>query len=178
MGSASMPDIKVRLKHLLDERVRPMVMDRGGDLEFGDYSAGVLKLKILGSPGATIPIRNNISNLIRHYIAEVRDVEFVTGAGSIGATAQSLRDAVRQVVDEQINPSVAAHGGSVHLIEVTGDTVYIRFEGGCQGCAMAHVTLCQGVEVLIKDQVPGVIAVVDTTDHDRGTSPFFKTRKS
>ncbi|HEX9583161.1 MAG TPA: NifU family protein [Gammaproteobacteria bacterium] len=62
-------------------------------------------------------------------------------------------------------------------MEVKDDTVYIRFEGGCQGCAMADVTLRQGVEVMIKEQVPEIVAVVDVTDHAGGTNPYFKTKK-
>ncbi len=173
-----MQDIVARLERLLEERVRALVMDRGGDLAFKAFSDGVLKLSIEGSPGATIPIRNNISNLIRHYVPEVRDVEFVAGVEAGKVPGSSLPDAVQKILDEQINPAVNAHGGYIRLIEVTGDTVFIRFEGGCQGCAMAQVTLCQGVEVMIKDQVQGVVAVVDLTDHDGGTNPYFKTRKT
>ena len=174
---ASMQDIVARIKRLLEERVRPLVMDRGGDLVFKEFSDGVLKLSIEGSPGAAIPVRSNISRLIRHYIPEVRDVEIVSGEETENVPA-SLPDAVRQVLDNQVNAAVRAHGGLVRLVEVTRDTVFIRFEGGCQGCAMAHVTLCQGVEIMIKDQVPGVVAVVDLTDHESGTNPYFKTKKT
>lgn len=173
-----MEDLVTRLRRLLEERVGPLVMDRGGDLRFRDFSNGILELSVEGSPGATMPIRDNVTNLIRRYAPEVLDVRFVTGGGSGNVLAELLHDAVRRVVDEEINPAVAAHGGFVRLVEVTDDTVFIRFEGGCQGCAMAHVTLCQGVEVMLKEQVRGVVAVVDLTDHEGGSNPYFNTRKT
>ncbi len=84
---------------------------------------------------------------------------------------------VQHILDEQVNPAVGAHRGSVSLVEVKDDTAFIRFEGGCQGCAMADVTLRQGVEVMIKRQVPEIVAVVDATDHAAGTDPYFITKK-
>ncbi len=62
-------------------------------------------------------------------------------------------------------------------MEVEDGTAYIRFEGRCQGCAMAEVTLRQGVEVMIKEQVPEIVTVVDVTDHASGTNPYYKTKK-
>jgi Fe-S cluster biogenesis protein NfuA len=173
-----MENVVARLKRTLDERVRPLLLDRGGDLKFMEFSDGILTLSVEGSPGAAMPIRGNVANLIMRYAPEVREVRLVAGRAGESAPAASLHDAVRRVVDEQINPAVAAHGGFVRLVEVAADTVFIRFEGGCQGCAMAHVTLCQGVEVMIKEQVRGVTAVVDVTDHEGGTQPYFKTRKT
>ena len=64
-----------------------------------------------------------------------------------------------------------------YQIGVDGATAYIRFEGRCQGCAMAEVTLRQGVEVIIKEQVPEILAIVDVTEHAGGTDPYFKTKK-
>ena len=72
---------------------------------------------------------------------------------------------VLQILDQQINPSIAAHGGHAELVAVEGDTAYLRLSGGCQGCGMATVTLSQGIEVAIKEQVPEIARVVDTTDH-------------
>jgi Fe/S biogenesis protein NfuA len=85
--------------------------------------------------------------------------------------------AVQQVIDSQINPGVAAHGGFVSLLDVKDDTAYIALGGGCQGCGMANVTLKQGIEVLIKQAVPEIKHVVDTTDHAGGTNPFYQPAK-
>ncbi|MGH8976328.1 MAG: NifU family protein [Acidimicrobiia bacterium] len=84
---------------------------------------------------------------------------------------------VIQVLDGQINPSIAAHGGHAQLVAVEGDTAYLRLSGGCQGCGMASVTLSQGIEVLLKESVPEILRVVDVTDHASGTNPYFEQAK-
>ena len=84
---------------------------------------------------------------------------------------------VMQVLDSQINPSIAAHGGHAQLVAVEGDTAYLRLSGGCQGCGMASVTLSQGIEVLLKENVPEIQRVVDVTDHASGTNPYFEQAK-
>ncbi len=81
---------------------------------------------------------------------------------------------VRYVIDNEINPQLASHRGSVSLEEVTADGVVIlRFGGGCHGCGMADVTLKQGIEKTLLQKVPGVTAVRDATDHDTGAAPYF-----
>ena len=84
---------------------------------------------------------------------------------------------VMQVIDEQINPAIAAHGGSAELVAVEEDTAYVRLGGGCVGCGMASVTLGQGIEVAILEAVPEVRQVVDVTDHASGTNPYFEAAK-
>ncbi len=85
--------------------------------------------------------------------------------------------AVQRVLDTKINPGVASHGGVVTLLDVKDDTAYIAFGGGCQGCGMVDVTLKQGVEVLIKQEVPEIRRVIDTTDHAGGTNPYYQPSK-
>ena len=80
---------------------------------------------------------------------------------------------VQRVLDEQINPQIAAHGGFVTLLEVKDETAYITMGGGCQGCGMADYTLKQGVEQAIVEAVPTVQRVLDTTDHAAGTNPYY-----
>ncbi len=82
--------------------------------------------------------------------------------------------AVQQVLDEKVNPGVASHGGNVTLLDVRGDTAYLKLGGGCQGCGMADVTLRQGIEVMIKEAVPAIQNIVDTTDHAGGTNPYYQ----
>jgi Fe/S biogenesis protein NfuA len=85
--------------------------------------------------------------------------------------------AVQQVLDEEINPGVASHGGYVQLLEFKDGTAYVKMGGGCQGCGMASVTLKQGVEVAIKRVVPQVTTVLDTTDHASGSNPYYSPAK-
>jgi len=84
---------------------------------------------------------------------------------------------VMMVLDRQINPSIAAHGGHAELVAVKDNTAYLRLSGGCQGCSMATVTLGQGIEVAIKELVPEITRVLDVTDHASGTSPYFEAAK-
>lgn len=85
--------------------------------------------------------------------------------------------AIQELIDTQINPGVASHGGYVELLDVKDNVVYIQVGGGCQGCGMVDVTLKQGVEVMIKEAVPEIEAVVDATDHAAGTNPYYQPAK-
>jgi Fe/S biogenesis protein NfuA len=85
--------------------------------------------------------------------------------------------AVQKVLDDEINPAVGQHGGWVSLLDVKDDVVYVQLGGGCQGCGMVDVTLKQGIEVLIREKVPAIREVVDTTDHAGGTNPYYRPSK-
>ena len=80
---------------------------------------------------------------------------------------------VHEVIENQINPGVASHGGMVSLIDVKNNTVYVQLGGGCQGCGMAAVTLKDGVVRMIKEAVPEVDEVIDVTDHGAGDNPYY-----
>ena len=84
---------------------------------------------------------------------------------------------VIQVLDAQINPSIAAHGGHADLVAVEEGAAYLRLSGGCAGCGMAAVTLSQGIEVAIKQSVPEIVRIVDVTDHAAGTNPYYEPAK-
>lgn len=81
------------------------------------------------------------------------------------------------VLDEEINPAIAAHGGRADLVAIEDGAAYLRLSGGCQGCGMASVTLSQGIEVAILDSVPEIEKVVDVTDHASGSNPYFEAAK-
>jgi Fe/S biogenesis protein NfuA len=85
-----------------------------------------------------------------------------------------LARAVQAVLDTRINPGVGGHGGMVSLIEVRDGTAYMRFGGGCQGCAAVDVTLRAGVEAALREAVPEISAVVDVTDHAAGENPYYR----
>jgi Fe/S biogenesis protein NfuA len=84
---------------------------------------------------------------------------------------------VIQVLDQAINPAIAAHGGYAELVAVEGSIAYLRLSGGCQGCGLAAVTLSQGIEVEILDAVPEITEVIDVTDHASGANPFYEAAK-
>jgi Fe/S biogenesis protein NfuA len=85
--------------------------------------------------------------------------------------------AVLTVLEEEINPAIAAHGGRADLVAVDEGVAYLRLSGGCQGCGLASVTLSQGIEVAILDGVPEIESVVDVTDHASGDNPYFESAK-
>jgi Fe/S biogenesis protein NfuA len=84
---------------------------------------------------------------------------------------------VQRLLDEEINPAVAMHGGRIDLLDVSDGVAYIHMGGGCQGCGMAEVTLGQGVRVAIMDRFPQISEVRDTTDHAQGANPYYQAAK-
>jgi Fe/S biogenesis protein NfuA len=84
---------------------------------------------------------------------------------------------VMQVIEQQVNPAIAMHGGSAELVAVEDSTAYVRLGGGCVGCGMATVTLSQGIEVAITEAVPEIDNVIDVTDHASGTNPYYEAAK-
>ena len=90
---------------------------------------------------------------------------------------EEIRQKVQEVLNTEVNPAVASHGGVIELIDVKNNTVYIRMGGGCQGCGMASVTLRQGVETMLREKVPSLGEILDTTDHAAGRNPYYSPSK-
>ena len=90
-----------------------------------------------------------------------------------GPTAQ----AILAVLEAEINPQIAAHGGHADLVAVEDSIAYVRMSGGCQGCGLASVTLTQGIEVAIVDAVSEIESVLDVTDHSTGENPYYEAAK-
>lgn len=87
----------------------------------------------------------------------------------------SIEDRINYVLYNEVNPSLAAHGGEVSLVEVTEEMIAIlRFGGGCQGCGMVEATLKEGVEKSLMDQIPELTAVRDMTDHTDRSQAYYK----
>ena len=89
------------------------------------------------------------------------------------APSGPLADRVTELLNRQVNPSIAAHGGEIRLAGVQDTEIYLEMMGGCQGCAMSRLTLRQGVEKMIHQSIPEVTAIHDVTDHQAGENPFF-----
>jgi Fe/S biogenesis protein NfuA len=89
-----------------------------------------------------------------------------------------LKSKVQDLVDTSINPAIAAHGGWVELLDVKDSVVYLQMGGGCQGCGAADITLKAGIERLIKEELPEITEVLDTTDHAAGDNPYYTAGKS
>ena len=85
----------------------------------------------------------------------------------------TVEDKVRQLLDRQINPALAAHGGFATLVKVEGSIAHVSMGGGCQGCAVSAMTLRDGIQAAILANIPEITEVVDTTDHAAGENPFY-----
>ena len=167
-------EIVDQIIELIETRVRPAVMQDGGDVIFQKFKAGKVILEFQGS---AFRFKDGITNILRHYVPEVVAVVDHRDAKPKPGLDTPNGKAVADLLDQQINPAVAAHGGYIALVDVEDDTVYIRLEGGCQGCGMADVTLKQGVEVEIKKAVPSIAHVLDVTDHEGGANPYYQPSK-
>ncbi|HXQ29285.1 MAG TPA: NifU family protein [Gemmatimonadales bacterium] len=88
-----------------------------------------------------------------------------------------LYERVAQLFERQVNPMVARHGGVVELVDVQDAVVMVRLGGGCQGCGMADVTLRQGIEGMLRRDIPEIQGLVDVTDHTAGSNPYFAAAK-
>ncbi|OGT29626.1 MAG: hypothetical protein A3E87_06040 [Gammaproteobacteria bacterium RIFCSPHIGHO2_12_FULL_35_23] len=85
-----------------------------------------------------------------------------------------LEERVQYLIEMEVNPALAAHGGVVRLVEITeNNEVILQFGGGCQGCGMVDVTLKQGIEQTLKERLPEITAVKDATDHSCGENPYY-----
>lgn len=95
-------------------------------------------------------------------------------AGAWGRADAEVRAAIQELLDRQVNRSIAAHGGQISIVDVRDGTLSIAMSGGCQGCAASQVTLRQGFEVMVRRVAPEIVDIVDTTDHEAGTTPFYE----
>ena len=84
-----------------------------------------------------------------------------------------LAERLRRVIDEEVNPRIAAHGGAVELADIEDDTLFLRISGGCQGCAASAATLRLGIERMVREAVPEIREIVDVTDHASGVNPYY-----
>lgn len=128
---------------------------RGAKLEWNDEGEGGL---VLVNPNTPEPAASGVP-------------DEVLAAGIAGPLATK----VANVLEEMVNPSIASHGGRADLVAMDedGGIAYLRLSGGCQGCAMSRMTLTQGIEVALRDEIPEVNRVVDVTDHAGGANPYY-----
>jgi Fe-S cluster biogenesis protein NfuA len=85
-----------------------------------------------------------------------------------------IRELVQELLDQEVNRSIAAHGGKISIVDVQHATLYIAMSGGCQGCGGSQVTLKQGFELMVRRVAPEIVDIVDTTNHAAGQTPFYR----
>ncbi len=179
------------------------VLDRpvyeGGSAYFGDQdraSGSPLPEKLFALDGVkTVLVQDNKVTITAEGIGD----DWLPLARQVGATirtvlqsderpisdslldsmppSEQIKKTIEELFAREINPSIAAHGGFVEVLDVKGNEVYLRLGGGCQGCGMADVTLKQGIESSIRKAVPEIGAIMDTTDHAAGRNPYYAPSK-
>ena len=176
-----MTDLAAQVTAVLEGSILPSVIARGALIRVAAAGDGIVTLEVTGSPGAAFPLASRIEALILAALPGITAVRLVTpAAGSAGSppeAGQSLAEAARGILDAEVNPAIASHRGHVTVADVIDGWIRVRLEGGCQGCSLAEVTLRQGIEPLLRARLPGMTGLIDVTDHEAGTDPFFSPEK-
>ena len=177
-----MTGLAAQVTAALERSVLPSVIARGGAVRVAAARNGVVTLEVTGSPGAVFPLASRIEAVVRAAVPEITAVRLTTPgtkhAGPPPVRSGDLAGAARAIIDAEVNPAIAAHRGHVTVTGVTDDGwVRIRLDGGCQGCSLAEVTIRQGIEPLLRSRLPAMTGLIDVTDHEAGTDPFFSPEK-
>lgn len=159
-GSPLAPSFELTLVTEEDRDPEDVELDGGGFDVFVDPTS-VERLE-----GATVDFVERVNE---------SGFEITPARSENGAKAPTgeLAERVQAVLDQQVNPAIASHGGRIDLAGVEGTEVYMVMSGGCQGCAMSRMTLRQGVERMIRQAIPEVTEIHDVTDHSAGDNPYF-----
>ena len=187
-----MSNLAARVTTALERSVLPSVIARGGTIRVaGVGTDGTVALEVTGSPGAVFPLAARIEAAIRTAVPGITAVRLVTpGTGASGQQPEAddspagtnpaeagLPGAAQAVLDAEVNPAIAAHRGRVTVTGADRGWIRIRLDGGCQGCSLAEVTIRQGIEPLLRARLPALTGLIDVTDHEAGTAPFFSPEK-
>src|SRR5712692_3058288 len=123
-------------------------------------------------------------SVLKSAIGSVIRTQLLTGIPAIleaprNASARERTDAevravLQELLDREVNRSIAAHGGGISIVDVRDGSLFIAMSGGCQGCAASQLTLRQGFEVIVRRVAPEIVNIVDTTDHAAGNTPFYR----
>jgi Fe-S cluster biogenesis protein NfuA len=118
-------------------------------------------------------IGKQVGAKIREYIKSGEPAVAEAYISSVPSETE-IRSRVQDLFDKEINPALGMHGGWVELIDVKKNSVYLKLGGGCQGCQSAHLTLKMGIEKTIRELIPQVGEILDTTDHAAGRNPYYQ----
>lgn len=175
---------------VLDAELQPgasVRLDGPGDAPLGRALFAIPGIARVEASGATIWVRKHadcdwaaLKPAIAAAIREVLDdTDTPLGAGGDTAGADpdtALLAEIEALLESQVNPAIAAHGGRISAERVERGTVYLRMMGGCQGCAASAATLRQGVERMLRAALPQIGEIVDVTDHAAGSAPFYQRK--
>ncbi len=123
--------------------------------------------------GATVDFVERVNESGFQVVPRTRSNGGEAARGAVEPPRGLIADRVREVLEQQVNPAIASHGGAITLVDVQDSEVFLEMTGGCQGCAMSRLTLQQGVERMLRQAIPELTAVHDITDHASGVNPYF-----
>ena len=173
------------------------VVQAGGPFFFTDAvqaASAPLATTLFELPGVTsVLIADNIVTVsksantewqtLKAAIGAAIRAQLLSGAPAVLATAvasqaqgrstEVVRDIVQDILDREINRSIASHGGAISIVDLREGQLYVRMSGGCQGCASSEATLKQGFEVMVKRAAPEITEIIDVTDHQSGQKPYY-----
>ena len=169
----------------------------GGPFFFGNKERAVgspLAVRLFALPGvANVLIAESVVTICKEPIASWSGLKAAIGTairtqlltgvpailemhvhtGTQGRSDVELNTVIQELLDKEVNRSIANHGGKISIVEVRQGKLFITMSGGCQGCASSQVTLRQGFEVMLKRVAPEIEEIVDTTNHAAGKQPFY-----
>jgi len=156
----------------------PLSEKRGSDLSelHGDLTVMIPEKDVDNMRGASLAISSDPATP-GLAIDNPNGPSPTMSAPPAGDLTGPIAERITQVLEKQINPSIASHGGNVTLVAEEDGVVYLQLGGGCQGCGMASVTLKQGIETALRESIPEITEVVDVTDHQGGENPYYAPSK-
>jgi Fe/S biogenesis protein NfuA len=146
------------------------------EVDLGDFTVLVRETAVDRLEGATVDYVDRVNESgfeVRTRDATGGNDGETAAKGSAAPPTGEIADRVREVLDNNVNPAIAAHGGHISLVDVQDTEISVEMSGGCQGCALSAATLRQGVERMLRDAIPELTAVHDITDHASGDNPYL-----
>lgn len=145
-------------------------------LHFGELNVVIPKTSIAQLNGATLEVGGDGELAITNPNTPTPEASDLPDLGP-EALANDLALRVNAILEEQVNPAIAAHGGYAELVGVVDARAYVLMGGGCQGCGLAAMTLSQGIATAIQEAVPEIVDIVDVTNHAAGNNPYYQPAK-
>jgi NFU1 iron-sulfur cluster scaffold homolog, mitochondrial len=124
-----------------------------------------------------LEITERIKSILEGYLISALALSEEQVEDQMMLMGRGTREKIQYLLAHKINPGVALHSGFVELVAVKDNNMYIRLGGGCQGCGAADFTLRQGIEAIIRKEVPEILQILDVTDHAAGMNPYYRPAK-
>ncbi len=147
----------------------------GDDEDPDDLSVDAGGFRVLLDPKSAEKLEGAVVDFVQRVNESGFEITPASAANAVEAPMGAMADRVQDILDQQVNPSIASHGGRIDLVEVDGSDIYIEMSGGCQGCAMSRATLRQGVEKMLRKAIPEITEIHDVTNHAAGQTPYFSS---